>query len=155
GGEPLIARSLIRDVTEFAAAEARTRHVRIGFSITTNGTLLREDDGDFFDEHKFAVTVSVDGTSVAHDRLRPFRSGNGTYERIVARVAPLLGRQREMRMSARVTVTPLNLGLTEALDELIGLGFDSVGFSPLLSAPTRQLEMQSVDLDQMLTEMIV
>ena len=32
-----------------------------GFSITTNGTLVTEADADFFEEHGFAVTVSLDG----------------------------------------------------------------------------------------------
>jgi uncharacterized protein len=154
GGEPLVAQALIRRITEFATAEAKSRQVRINFSITTNGTLLREGDGDFFDEYGFAVTVSIDGTGATHDRLRPFRGGEGSYERIVARVSPLLRRQRKMQVSARVTVTPLNLGLSETLEELVGLGFYSVGFSPLLASPSHRFEMQSMDLDRMLAEMI-
>jgi uncharacterized protein len=154
GGEPLVARDLIRSTTEFATAEARSRKVRINFSITTNGTLLRDQDCDFFEEYGFAVTVSIDGTSAAHDRLRPFRGGEGSYERIIARVSPLLRRQQKMQVSARVTVTPLNLGLRKILEELIGLGFHSVGFSPLLASPSGQFEMQVPHLNRMLAEMI-
>ena len=154
GGEPLVNRALIRQVTEFGVAVARTKQVHLGFSITTNGTLLDESDGEFFEEHGFAVTISIDGTAETHDRLRPFRGGNGSYRRIVGRVAPLLQRQRRMQVSARVTVTPINLGLQDALDELVGLGFAEVGFSPMLSAPARRLEMQAADLQTMLYEMI-
>jgi uncharacterized protein len=155
GGEPLVARALVREVTLFAVAEARRRLVRVGFSITTNGTLLNDEDGDFFDENRFAVTVSIDGVGAQHDRLRPFRSGEGSYERIVERVAPLLRRQRSMQVSARVTITPLNLCLRETLDELLGLGFHSVGFSPMLAAPHRRLELQSAELGEMLAQMIL
>jgi uncharacterized protein len=154
GGEPLVNRPLIRQVTEFAVTEARARKVRIGFSITTNGTLLDESDSEFFETHGFAVTVSLDGTGEAHDRLRPFRGGDGSYRRIIGRVTPLLQRQLRMQVSARVTVTPLNLGLRDALDQLVGLGFTAIGFSPMLSAPGRHLEMQAGDLQTMLDEMI-
>ena len=51
-------------------------------------------------------------------------------------VRPLLGRQRKLQLSARVTVTPANLVLRETLEQLISEGFHSVGFSPLLSAPS-------------------
>ena len=97
-------------------AGRRARRSQVTFSITTNGTLLTADDGDFFEEYGFAVTVSLDGIGPVHDRLRPFLGGRGSYERVVARVAPLLERQRRMQVSARVTVTPSNLGLTETLD---------------------------------------
>lgn len=153
GGEPLVNRNLIRQVTEFAVTEARARGVDVGFSITTNGTLLDACDITFFEVHRFAVTVSIDGTEELHDGLRRFRGGRGSYRHIIDRISPLL-KQRRIAVSARVTVTPLNLGLRDILDHLVDLGFASVGFSPLLSAPGRQLEMQSADLETMLDEMI-
>ena len=124
------------------------------FSITTNGTLLTEDDGRFFEEYAFAVTVSLDGVGETHDALRPFRGGSGSYDRIITRVAPLLGMQRKMQVSARVTVTPRNLGLPMVLDELIGMGFHGVGFSPLLRSSSGSDEMDERSLEQMLEGMI-
>lgn len=154
GGEPLVNRALIRKATEFAAARARDRQVRAGFSITTNGTLIEAADGDFFEEHGFAVTVSLDGLRADHDRLRPTQGGKPTFDRIVARVAPLLRQKSRMQMSARVTVTPLNLDLPATLDGLLALGFDSVGFSPMLSAPNARLELGQSNLQDMLDGMI-
>src|SRR5271163_242579 len=69
GGEPLVNRSLIRRATELAARIAGDRKIPIGFSITTNGTLLTPEDGDFFERYGFAVTVSLDGVGEVHDRL--------------------------------------------------------------------------------------
>src|SRR5438132_2223927 len=71
GGEPLVARDVIRGATERAEQLSIERRIPIGFSITTNGTLITPDDGDFFELHGFAVTVSVDGVGETHDRLRP------------------------------------------------------------------------------------
>jgi uncharacterized protein len=101
GGEPLVNRSLIRRATELAAGIAGERKTPIGFSITTNGTLLTPEDGDFFEHYGFAVTVSLDGIGEVHDRLRPAKGGRGSYDRVIANVRPLLAQQRRMQVSAR------------------------------------------------------
>jgi uncharacterized protein len=154
GGEPLLNRDVLRAATERAYVLAAQRGVDVGFSITTNGTRVTPDDGDFFEEYGFAVTVSVDGIGAVHDRLRPFLGGQGSFERIVDRITPLLRRQRRMQVSARVTVTPINLHLVETLDQLIDLGFHSVGFSPLLRSPTGQDELGRPELAAMLDQMV-
>lgn len=155
GGEPMTARPVIRKATLHAARMAAERGVRMNFSLTTNGTLLTDDDADFFEAHGFAVTVSLDGVGATHDALRPAKNGAGTYDRIIERVRPLLTAQRKMQVSARVTVTPQNLELIEMVDEFVRLGFHSVGFSPMLSSPTGGGRMEEVDLERMLAEMIV
>jgi uncharacterized protein len=154
GGEPLSNRAVLRSVTEYASAEADRRAIDCRFSITTNGTLLNADDADFFERHGFAVTVSLDGAAAQHDKLRPFKDGKGSFERIVARLAPLLATQRRMQVSARVTVTPFNLDLPATLDLFVGMGFHSVGFSPLLHASNGRAEMTPDDLGEMLAAMI-
>ena len=154
GGEPLANREALQAVTRYAKERAVVESKRINFSITTNGTLLTEDDANFFECYGFSVTVSLDGVGEIHDRLRPFKGGKGSYERIIRNVEPLLALQKNMQVSARVTVTPVNLHLMETLDELIRLGFHSVGFSPMLSSPGGNDEMDSVSLQNMLENMI-
>jgi uncharacterized protein len=154
GGEPLVNRDVLRAAVRRAVELAQARGATINFSITTNGTLLTDDDARFFEDHGFAVGISIDGPRQAHDALRPFKDGRGSYDRVMQRVAPLLHMQRRMQVSARVTVTPKNLALRETLDSLIAAGFHSVGFSPMLSAPSGDGEMQADDLEMMLGEMI-
>lgn len=154
GGEPLMNRSLIRESTALAYELGGAAGVQTKFSITTNGTLLTEEDGDFFERYGFAVTVSLDGIEEVHDSLRPFQNGRGSYHRVIKNLRPLLSNQRQMQVSARVTVTPKNLRLRETLDELLGLGFHSVGFSPMLHAPSGKDEMQTASLMEMLAQMI-
>jgi uncharacterized protein len=154
GGEPLVNRQVLQVTTRRAASAARQRGVGLSFSITTNGTLVTEDDADFFEEFGFAVTISLDGPRDAHDAQRPYKSGKGSFDRIMTNLAPLLARQRRMQVSARVTVTPANLRLRDTLDQFVAAGFHSVGFSPMLSAPTGKGEMQAGDLETMLDGMI-
>jgi uncharacterized protein len=154
GGEPLVNRPVIQAVTRRAAALAESRGIALSFSITTNGTLLTQADAAFFEAHSFAVTVSLDGPRELHDRLRPYKSGAGSFERIMRNLQPLLVQQRRMQVSARVTVTPDNMDLRWTLDDFIAAGFHSVGFSPMLSAPGRRGELQAADLARMLDGMV-
>lgn len=154
GGEPLLARKLLRETVEYAEAQGVIRGIRVGFSITTNGTLVIPSDADFFSQHRFAVTLSLDGSGKTHDTLRPFKNGAGTIETILRNIRPLLRHPSEMQVSARVTVTPRNLTLPETLTDLVALGFHSVGFSPMLASPTGHDEIDCESLQQMLEQMI-
>lgn len=154
GGEPLVNRAGIRRAVELADALAGPAGVTVGFSLTTNGTLLTAEDADFFERHRFAVTVSLDGLADVHDRLRPTAGGRGSYARILRNIQPLLTRARNMQVTARVTVTPRNLDLRTALDGLIGLGFHSVGFAPMLASPSGSDQLQADELGVLLDEMI-
>jgi uncharacterized protein len=154
GGEPLANRALLQETTRRAATMAAARGVTLGFSITTNGTLLTAADADFFEEFGFAVTVSLDGPRETHDAQRPFKSGRGSFDRIMRNLAPMFEKQRRMQVTARVTVTPRNLMLRAALDDFIAAGFYTVGFSPLLRSPTGAGELERGDLEVMLGEMI-
>ena len=154
GGEPLANRSVLRAATEHAVALAQPRGIRVTFSITTNGTLLTEDDAAFFEQHGFAVTISLDGLRDVHDRQRPFRNGAGSFDRIIARVRPLLAAQRKMQVSVRATVTPGNIRLRDSLEYFLGMNFHSVGFSPVLHASSRSQEVSAHDLDDFLEAMV-
>jgi uncharacterized protein len=154
GGEPLFNRAVIRAATERAVTRAREKGVVLTLSLTTNGTLLTAEDAGFLEEHGFAVTVSLDGPQPVHDRLRAFKGGQGSFARVMANLEPLLARQRRMQVSARVTVTPRNLGLRETLDTFVGMGFHGVGFSPMLSSPTGRDELGHSELEQMLEQMV-
>jgi uncharacterized protein len=154
GGEPLVNRTVLRAATERAEHLAAKCGASIGFSITTNGTLLTEEDGRFFEAHGFAVTISLDGVGPDHDALRPYKGGAGSYDAVMRRAAPLLAMQRRMQVTARVTATPRNLALRRTLDTFIAAGFHSVGFSPMLSSPNGTGEMRSDDLERMLGELI-
>jgi uncharacterized protein len=71
--------------------------------------MLYTDDAALFEQHGFAVTISLDGLRDVHDRQRPFRNGAGSFDRIIERDRPLLAAQRKMQVSVRGTVTPGNI----------------------------------------------
>jgi uncharacterized protein len=155
GGEPLVNRKMLHASTRYAAGEAAARGVRIGFSMTTNATLLREEDIALFQDYGFTLTISLDGLGATHDRARPYRSGKGSFAKVAKNVRALLEvDDRRYRVVARVTVTPNNLDLPEIMNGLVDMGFDAITFSPMLSAPSGKDEMLAADLDQLLDQLI-
>jgi uncharacterized protein len=155
GGEPLVNRSVLQSATHYAARQAAAAGIDIAFALTTNATLLTAEDADFFEQYGFTVTISIDGIGNVNDALRPFKSGQGSYDRVVERSKHLLSRSpRRCHVAARVTVTPRNLFLPETLEHLVGLGFDGVSFSPVLSAPAGSDEMSKPEFEAMLAQMI-
>ena len=83
GGEPLVNRTSLWAATAYAHDQARQKNITVNFSITTNGTLVTEEDAHFFEKYGFAVTVSLDGLQEEHDQLRPMKGGQGSFEKSV------------------------------------------------------------------------
>ncbi len=80
GGEPLLQFELLRQVvsyaTELGAQNATTFH----FGLSTNATLLTDTVIQYLKKHQFHVNVGFDGPPKIHDRNRPMRNGNGSYD---------------------------------------------------------------------------
>lgn len=65
GGEPLLEFPLIRQAVEHIRSKRPRKQVRL--SITTNGTLLQEEQASFFARHRFEVRLSFDGVPAAQE----------------------------------------------------------------------------------------
>ena len=130
GGEPFVARALIHEAVAYVAERAGGRAV--GFSVTTNGTLLREEDVRLLRSHRFAVTVSLDGGRAVQDRQRPLRL-RSSHDALAGPVQALLREPGFARVGARATVMRGSLGLFHNFHDILALGFSEAGFSPLRS----------------------
>lgn len=145
GGEPLVNRALVHRCVEHAARRARQTGIGVGFSITTNGTLVRPEDISMFREHEFTVTVSIDGDAAVHDRHRSRRGGGSSHDRVISALEPLLASAGRARVVARATVTRDDLRVSERVEALLGLGFAEAGVSPTRTGPRPELWLQSHD----------
>jgi uncharacterized protein len=131
GGEPFLHPTLIHEIVAYAAARAAELGQPIGFSATTNGTRLRAADHELIRTHRFALTVSVDGGPQTHNLLRRNLLGEGSFDDVIAGVAPVLADPGQAMLTARATVVHEHLNLTERYDELLAHGFARIGFSPV------------------------
>jgi uncharacterized protein len=135
GGEPLTNVALIKQVVAYAEEAAARSSKAMDFSMTTNATLLTEALIDYFDEHRFGISVSIDGPKVIHDRHRRSVGGRGTYDTVSRKVRLLLDRYRSRPVGARVTLGGGNTEVEEIHAHLRGeIGFHEVGYAPVTAA---------------------
>lgn len=80
GGEPLLARSLIRKVVDFSKSEFHT----VEFSLNTNATSLSAAWADFLALENIQLQISLDGDRDNHDAFRIDKAGRGTHDKIMA-----------------------------------------------------------------------
>ncbi len=93
GGEPLLNLPVVYYLAEHFKAAATARGVRLSISIITNGLLLTPDVVDrLLPFGLTGVKVTLDGDKAAHDRKRPLRGGQGTFDKIVANVRAVAGK---------------------------------------------------------------
>lgn len=76
GGESLLELELLK---EFVCKAQRIWDEDVKFELSTNGTLLSNENIEYFVEHKFTIFVSLDGSSSFHDRQRIYPNGNGSF----------------------------------------------------------------------------
>ena len=110
---------MIKQITEYA--ENRFSGKSIGFSITTNATLLTGEKYAFMKDHGFSITISMDGDRISHNRNRIFPSGIGSFETVVHNIDNLKGKYPDIskELSVSSVVDPQNTDIFSS-DSLFG-----------------------------------
>ena len=95
GGEPLLNVPAMRLIAERCAQATASRGVQQVVSIITNGLLLTPEIVDqMLPLGLTGVKVTLDGDRETHDRMRPLRGGQGTFDRIIENVRRVASRVR-------------------------------------------------------------
>lgn len=154
GGEPLSNMKLIREVTAYAERRCAEEGKEVDFSLTTNATLFTEELVDYFNEHRFGISVSMDGPEAIHNRHRLTVGGLGTYGVVKKKVQMLLARYTSKPVGARVTVTA---GYTDvrAIHQHLknDLGFAEVGIAPVTSNAIAAFNLDGKELRKLFESM--
>jgi uncharacterized protein len=153
GGEPFLARDLLHEIAHYAWDTAQSAGRSIAFAVTTNATMLTDEDASLLARYPFSVTVSIDGPPEIQDRQRPMLKGAPSSERVARGIAKLLA-NRPRELTARMSVMASTGPLQPVLDHVLSLGFDSAGFSPVVAAPHADAELSAAALAQFTDEMI-
>ena len=151
GGEPLLNFDVIRFVVDLATEKAKEAGKRVGFALTTNGTVLTDEVVRFLDEKEIGITVSMDGYQEIHDRYRRFSHDRPSYAIILPKVKRLLERPHSRPVVARVTVAEQAGRVREILRHLIGLGFLEAGFAPVTTGHS-DFQLDDAAMNQLLEE---
>jgi uncharacterized protein len=95
GGEPLLNIPVMYTSAQRASAAARARGVELFINVITNGLLLSEEVVDrLLPLGLNGIKITLDGDRDTHNRMRPLRGGQGTFDRIIDNVRKVAGRCR-------------------------------------------------------------
>jgi len=95
GGEPLLNLPVMYEMAERMWRATQARGVSQGVNIITNGLLLTSDVVDRMLPFGLnGVKITLDGDRDSHDRMRPLRGGQGTFDRIIKNIREVAGRCR-------------------------------------------------------------
>ncbi|MDA1095011.1 MAG: radical SAM protein [Acidobacteria bacterium] len=87
GGEPLLNLPVMYAMAERLWHATQERGVAMRINVITNGLLLTPDVVDRLEPFGLhSIKITLDGDQEAHDRMRPLRGGQGTFERIIANI---------------------------------------------------------------------
>jgi uncharacterized protein len=158
GGEPLMAKDIVFDISEFALRRCREHGVEFAGDVTTNGYFLTPDvAARLVAANQKRFFVSLAGVGADHDRLRPLASGRGSFERIWANLIALRGSSLDFDMSLRLHFgtdaaareslcreVNLQLGkdrrLSASLQRIVDLGGENTGrFATTTAEEARQI----------------
>lgn len=85
GGEPLLEMPLLKKAVEYIEEVKEGRNVRLG--LTTNGTLLSDDNVEYFMEKDIHILISLDGAKEYHNANRVFPNGEGSFDVIMEKLS--------------------------------------------------------------------
>lgn len=103
GGEPLLNLSLIRQCITYVRQSYE--NLRIQFSLTTNGYLLKGDIAEFLAAEGFLIVISLDGPQEIHDLNRRTKGGLPTWELIISNIREFLVSYPEYRTNGKIRFT--------------------------------------------------
>jgi uncharacterized protein len=93
GGEPLLNLPVMYYLSERLHGAARAHGIDFVISIITNGLLLTPEVVDRLVPYGLrGVKITLDGDRDTHNRMRPLRGGQGTFDRIVGNIQAVADR---------------------------------------------------------------
>lgn len=159
GGEPLMNWDVVKKLVAYGRElEAKSKESEnpknFRFTITTNGVLLTDEIMDFCNREMDNVVLSIDGRKSVHDRMRPFRSGAGSYDLILPKFLKFAAMRRELgkKYYVRGTYTHWNLDFSEDVLHLADLGFDQISVEPVVAPKEEDYAIRPEDVPILLEQ---
>ena len=95
GGEPLLNMPVVYYLAERMWAACQARGVRMLINVITNGLLLTPEVVDRLNAFGLnGVKITIDGDRETHNRMRPLRGGQGTFDKIINNIRQIAGKTR-------------------------------------------------------------
>ncbi len=152
GGEPLMNWDVVKRLVEYGRSIEDSYHKKFRFTLTTNGVLLNDEMLEFLNREMANVVLSIDGRREIHDRMRPFRGGQGSYDIIVPKFRKVAESRGQMNYYVRGTFTHNNPDFAEDVLHLADLGFRQISVEPVVAKPEDDYAITATDIPRLLEE---
>ena len=117
GGEPLVAKDVVLRLSRFANEQCTEHGVGLNGSLTTNAYLLdKQTFEDLLELKQNNYQITLDGWREAHDAVRRFADGRGSFDRIWENLLAAKTVESNFTINLRIHVRRDNI---ETLPELM------------------------------------
>lgn len=152
GGEPLMNWDVVKQLVAYGRSLEKTNNKKFRFTLTTNGVLLNDEVMEFVNKEMSNVVLSLDGRKEVNDRMRPFRTGKGSYDLIVPKFQKLAESRNQTNYYIRGTFTRNNLDFSEDVKHFADLGFKQMSIEPVVGPEEDPYSIREQDLPQIMEE---
>ena len=152
GGEPLMNWQVVKDLVAYGRSLEEPNHKKFRFTLTTNGVLLDDEVLEFANKEMANLVLSVDGRKEIHDRMRPHRGGQGSYDEVLPKYKKAAKSRNQMDYYVRGTFTRNNLDFAEDVKHLADEGFEQISMEPVVARPEEDYALRMEDVPAILEE---
>ncbi len=146
GGEPLMNFDVVKKLVEYGRSIEEKNGKKFRFTLTTNGINLNDEILEFANKEMGNLVLSIDGRKEIHDRMRPRRGGQGSYDEIVPKFIKAAESRDQMNYYVRGTYTHHNLDFAEDVKHLADLGFRQISVEPVVAPPDKDYAIKEEDV---------
>ncbi|MBQ8945724.1 MAG: thioether cross-link-forming SCIFF peptide maturase [Lachnospiraceae bacterium] len=152
GGEPLMNWDTVVETVNYGRSLEEKYDKKFRFTLTTNGTLMKDEYLDFINREMDNIVLSIDGRKQINDLMRPHRGGQGSYDEIVPVFKKIAESRNQEKYYVRGTFTRNNLDFAEDVRHLADLGFKQISVEPVVASPEDDYAIRDEDLDRLCEE---
>lgn len=152
GGEPLMNWQVVKDLVAYGRSLEEPNQKKFRFTLTTNGVLLDDEILDFVNQEMSNIVLSIDGRKEVHDKMRPFRGGQGSYDVILPKFQKAAKSRGQKDYYVRGTFTHYNLDFSNDVLHLADLGFEQISVEPVVAPVTESYAIKEVDIPKLKEE---
>ena len=148
GGEPLMNWEVVKELVRYGRSieEKNNKHFR--FTLTTNGVLITDEVIEFCNKEMDNVVLSLDGRPEVHDRMRPFRGGQKSFDTISPNIKKFADSREALGKEyyVRGTYTRFNLDFSKDVLFLADQGFRQISVEPVVCDPSLEYAIREEDI---------
>lgn len=152
GGEPLLNWEVVKKIVEYGRSIEQKYHKNFRFTFTTNGVLLNDEIIEYCNKEMSNVVLSLDGRQEVNDKMRPFRGGQGSYDKIVPKFQKFVETRGDKDYFVRGTFTHFNKDFSKDVLHYADLGFKKLSMEPVVAEDGEEYAITWEDIGEICEE---